>query len=248
MNKSFMLLLLLIPVLFGSCVQYQDLLNYHDLPNVPTTPQAITNYKPVVIQPNDILNIRVSSTAIEAAAPFNSGDEGGGYLVDENGNVNLPTLGPIRLADLTLETAKLNLQKALQPYFSEKPIVSIRLVNFKININGEIGSPGVFSINTGRVTIVEAMTLAGDFTPYSRRDSILIIREFKNERTFGYVDFTSTEVFNSPYFYLQQNDVIYVQPTKSKVATVRDPASRAIPYISIATGFTALMLSLLRIF
>lgn len=239
--------LFFLPVfLLTSCVQYRDLLSYNEAPRFPTEPQEITNFEPMVIQSNDILQIGVSSIMPEAAAPFN-GVSGNGYLVDTEGNVTLPTVGNIEVGNLTLEAAKRKVQIKLKPYFSDPPIVNIRLQNFKINVNGEVGSPTTFTIDNDRITIIEAITRAGDFTPYSRRDSILIIREFNNERTFGYIDFTSPEVFDSPYFYLRQNDVVYVRPQKTKVTTVRDPITRALPYVSIATGLAALIITVSRL-
>ncbi len=245
MNKTTLLALLAIVLLSSSCVQYKDVLSYEETPVFPTTAQAITNYQPIVIQPNDILQVTVSSLAPEAAAPFNGSGEGG-YMVDASGNITLPTLGDIRVADLTLEEIKATFKKQLQPYFSETPIVNVRLQNFKVSVNGEVGSPGIFAVANGRITMIEAITRSGDFTPYSRRDSILIIREFNNERSFGYIDFNSAAAFDSPYFYLKQNDVVYVRPTKTKVATVRDPATRILPFVSIVTGLTALILTILR--
>jgi len=245
MKKNTLLFLFAITLLSSSCVQYKDVLSYEETPVFPSTAQAITNYQPIVIQANDILQITVSSLAPEAAAPFNGSGENG-YMVDPSGNITLPTLGDIQVANLTLEEIKMTLKKALQPYFSESPIINVRLQNFKISVNGEVGSPGIFSVQNGRITMIEAITRSGDFTPYSRRDSILIIREFNNERSFGYVDFNSAEVFNSPYFYLKQNDVIYVRPTKVKVATVRDPATRILPFVSIVTGLTVLVLQIFR--
>ena len=249
MNNKALIAVFLLPFLFSSCIKYKDLITYAETEKFPATPQAITNYKPIVIQPNDILQIQVSSTSELAAAPFNNLAAGGsvnGYLVDANGNVEIPTLGTVNLTNLTLEEAKEKLKTELQPYFSEKPIVSIRLVNFKVNINGEVRSPGSISVANGRMTMLEAITLAGAFTPYSRRDSILVIREFNNERTFGYINFNSAEAFDSPYFYLQQNDVIYVKPSKLKTTTVRDPATKILPYVSILTGLAAITLSVLR--
>lgn len=244
--KNIPLLLLSLTVLFlSSCVQYRDIVSYRESPTIPTEPQAINNYQPVVIQPNDILQVAVSSLAPTAAAPFNSQGELG-YLVDTKGNITLPTLGDVNLLNLTLEEAQTKLKEALRPYFTEAPIVNVRLQNFKISVNGEVGSPGIFAVGNGRITMIEAITRSGDFTPYSRRDSILIIREFNNERSFGYIDFNSAAVFESPYFYLKQNDVVYVRPNKTKVATVRDPATRVLPFVSIVTGLTALVLTILR--
>ncbi len=233
-------------LMLTSCVQYRDLLSYHEPPRFPMEPQEITNFRPMEIQPNDILQISVSSLLPEAAAPFN-GSSDGGYLVDNQGMVTLPTVGDIEVGNLTLEAAKRAVQSKLNPFFSEPPIVNIRLMNFKVNVNGEVGSPTTFTIANDRITIIEAITRAGDFTPYSQRDSILVIREFNNERTFGYIDFTSPEVFDSPYFYLRQNDVIYVRPQKTKVTTVRDPITRVLPYISIGTGLAALIITFSRL-
>ena len=245
MKNNILLILFAIILLSSSCVQYKDVLSYEETPVFPSETQAITNYKPIVIQPSDILQVTVSSTVPAAAAPF-SGAGDGGYLVDASGNITLPTLGDIQVANLTLEAIKANLKKALQPYFSETPIVNVRLRNFKVSVNGEVGSPGIVSVENGRISMIELITRSGDFTPYSRRDSILIIREFNNERSFGYIDFNSAAVFDSPYFYLQQNDVVYIRPDRLKVATVRDPATRILPFISIVTGLTVLALQIFR--
>ena len=239
------ILLFTIVLLSSSCVQYRDLISYDKGPQIVEEVRAITNYQPIKIETNDIISIQISSLSIEAAAPFN-GSSGLGYLVDTEGNITLPTLGDIAVAGKNVDEIKLIIQAALQPYFTEKPIVNVRLQNFKINVNGEIGSPGVLQVPGGRMTILEAITRAGDFTPYSRRDSILIIREVNEERTFGYVDFNSSEVFESPYFYLKQNDVVYVRPRRAKVATVRDPVTRVLPFISIVTGLTVLALQIFR--
>lgn len=241
------LLLVLLPFFCTSCIKYKDLISYENSPGFPTTPQQITNFKPAVVQPNDILQIQVSSSLELAAAPFNASGEGGGeYLVDANGNIELPTLGTLQLENLTIVEVKEKLKKELAPYFSEAPMVNVRLANFKVNVNGEVGNPGIFTVPNGRMTMIEAITLAGDFTSYSRRDSILVVREFNNERTFGYIDFNSAAAFESPYFYLQQNDVVYIKPSKYKTTTVRDPVTRILPFVSLTTGVAALLFAILR--
>ena len=167
-------------------------------------------------------------------------------MVDSKGYVDFPTLGRVELAGLTMEAAREKMLESLKLYFEIPPIVNIRLLNFRINVNGEVGRPGTYTIPNEKVTIIEALTMAGDFTNYSRRDSILIIREAEGQRTFGYVDLNSAEVFNSPYFYLQQNDVIYVRPSKAKVSLVRDPANRVFTWISAITGLAAFIISVSR--
>lgn len=249
--------LLFIPVsllLFFGCTSYESLLNYNQTPKIPTDPQVIANYNPLKIQANDILKIQVSSTDIEAAKPFNvevditQAQQGANnnYLVNSEGFIIFPTIGKIEVAGLELEEATEKIRDLVRPYFNENPIVQLRLVNFKVNVNGEVTRPGSFSVINDRLTIIEAVTLAGDFTPYSRRDSILIIRESEGLRSFGYIDFNSAAIFESPYFYLQQNDVIYVRPEKTKVNSVRDPATRFLPWISAIASITAIVISISR--
>ncbi len=231
-----------------SCTSYQALLNYGESQRIPKEPQAINNYRPITVQANDILSIRVSSTNPIVAEPFNlSGEEGSGYLVNSEGYIDFPTIGKIQLKGLEIEAVKTKIIASLAPYFEENPIVQVRLTNFRVNVNGEVGSPGTFTSDTERLTVIDAITLAGDFTNYSARDSILIIREENGMRSFGYIDFSSPDLFNSPYFYLQQNDVLYVKPNKTVVSTVRDPATRFIPWIGAAVSLVALLISLRRL-
>jgi len=244
-----MLLCLLTTIM--SCTSYKSLLSYNESPQIPSQPQQITNYKPITIQPNDILQIKVLSTDPIAAQPFNlsGGESGSGlgdYLVNSDGFIDFPTIGKIELKGLPIEGVKSKIAELLSPYFEQTPIVQVRLTNFKINVNGEVGRPGSFNVVNDRISLIDAVTLAGDFTNYSSRDSILIIREQDGLRTFGYVNFNSSDVFNSPYFYLQQNDVLYVRPDKTIVNSVRDPASRFLPWISAAVSITALIITLTK--
>jgi len=241
---------------FGSsCTSYQSLLNYSDSPKMPLDPQTITNFKPITIQSNDIVRVRISSANVDAVRPFliSGSAEGavvdGGFdefLVSSEGYIDFPTLGKIELKGLTIEEIKQRILKKLIPFFNHPPIVQVRLLNFRVNVNGEVNHPGSFTVNNDRLTIIEAITLAGDFTPYSSRDSILIIREENNTRNFAYINFNSYDVFSSPYFYLQQNDVVYIRPRKSKVNVVRDPASRVLPWVTTGVSFVALILSIAR--
>jgi len=231
-----------------SCTSYEGLINYHQSPRIPTEPQIIKNHRPITVQTNDILAIRVLSTNPMSAQPFNlSGEEGGGYLVNSQGYIDFPTIGKIKLQGLEIEGVKTKIIASLSPYFEENPIIQVRLTNFRVNVNGEVGSPGSFTVDNERLTVIDAITLAGDFTNYSARDSILIIREENGMRSFGYIDFSSPELFESPYFYLQQNDVLYVKPDKTIVSTVRDPATRFLPWLGAAVSLVALLLSLRRL-
>lgn len=236
----------------SSCTSYESLLNYSKSPLIPNDPMTITNFKPLTIQPNDMLRIGISSLDPTAVAPFKSSaasESGGGadeYLVNEDGNIEFPTIGKVLVKGLQIEEVKTAILKQLMPFFEQAPIVQVRLTNFRVNVNGEVGSPGLFSASSDRLTIIEAITLAGDFTIYSQRDSILIVREQDGVRNFGYINFNSADVFLSPYFYLQQNDVVYVRPNKNKIASVRDPATRFLPWISAAVSIILLGLAINR--
>lgn len=233
----------------GGCVSYDSLVNFTDPPGIPDQPQAIANYQPVLIQPNDILEITTSSPNPTSIAPFqtNSGSESSGFLVNSKGEINFPTLGKIMVKGMPVESVADTLLQLMQPYFEQEPIVNVRLVNFTINVNGEVNNPGIFPIRNERVTLLDALSLAGDLTTYSRRDSILVIRERDGVRTFGHLDLNSTEVFNSPYFYLQQNDVVYVRPAKTKANSVRDPSQRVLPWVSIVASLTVVAVSIIRL-
>lgn len=234
----------------SSCVKYPTLVNYNGEPRIPIEPQAINNLREVTIQPNDILAISVNSIDPASVAAFRlAGEEGGGgqFLVNEEGNIDFPTLGSIAVRGLTVAAIKEKiLAQLVDTYFTQPPILQVRLMNFKVSVNGEVSSPGSFNVPSGRITIIEAVTQAGDFTSYSQRDSILIIRERDGQRSFGYLDFNSYDLFESPYFYLQQNDVVYVRPAKTKVNSVRDPASRFLPWVSAFVSLAALYFSVTR--
>ncbi len=231
------------------CTSYTSFVNYNAPPSIPLEPQVIKNFKAITIQSNDILQIRILSTDALAAQPFNLSSEEGGisdYLVNNEGYIDFPTIGKIELKGLEVEEIKTKIIELITPYFNQTPIVQVRLKNFSVNVNGEVKSPGSYQVNNDRLTLIDAITLAGDFTNYSDRDSILIIREADGIRSFGYVNFNSPSIFESEYFYLQQNDVLYVKPNKTIVSTVRDPASKVLPWVSAGVSLIALLITLNR--
>jgi polysaccharide export outer membrane protein len=239
---------------FSGCVSYESLVNFSETNKSNLQPKEITNYEPLKIQPDDVIQINLSSTEASALNPFivagsnqvGTGGASDNFLVSADGYIEFPTIGKVKVDGLRIEEVQEIVLEALSPYFTEDPIIQVRLMNFKINVNGEVGGPGSFIVNSNRISVFEAITLAGDFTDYSRRDSIMIIREIDGVRNFGYVDFNTLDVFDSPYFYLKQNDIVYVQPSKAKVNIIRDTASRALPYITGVVSIVALILSVVR--
>jgi polysaccharide export outer membrane protein len=172
---------------------------------------------------NDILSIHVSTFDTEASNPFNLYKNGGGvgsnpeaidYLVDFEGNVDYPVLGKIKLLGLTIEGGKKLLKEKLEVYLKD-PVINIRLLNFRVSVLGEVNRPGSYAISGERITILEAIGLAGDLSIKGRRDNVMVMRDFNGTKTYTRVDLTSKEVFNSPVYFLTQNDVIYVEPNNS---------------------------------
>lgn len=245
-------------ILFSSCVPYENLLNFRKTEEFQTIPaHELTNLHRIKIVPDDILYIQVSSTDGISADPFNlikiaqsqGGNAGGnpflGYLVSPEGYIEMPVLGTMKVEGLTTEQLRTKVLEQLNEYLNA-PVVNIRFLNFKITVLGEVRTPGQIQIPGERFTLLEAIGLSGDFTPYSNRDVVLVIREDNDQRSFGYVDLRSPDIFQSPYFYLQQNDIIYVEPIKAVTATVRDPISEALPILSGILSIAALAFAITR--
>jgi polysaccharide export outer membrane protein len=210
-----------------SCrVQKRTFSNY--LENVADTTLPIQqNIPDPLIQKNDILSIRVYSMSINPATdiPYNlpeqavaggSGTTTAGFLVDQNGNIEYPRIGTLHVEGLTKEQLSDAIKEKLKEQLTQ-PSVIIRFVNYKITVLGEVRSPGTFTLPTDKVTILEALGLAGDITDFGKRGSVKILRENNNQREIGTVNLTSKELFTSPFYHLQQNDVVFVEQESRKV-------------------------------
>ena len=186
------------------------------------------------IQKNDILTISISSLNAEASAIFNptsnnvirigtsSGSDvlGGGYLVNPDGNIQLPIIGTVTAAGLTKKQLKDNITNIiLTKKLLIDPIVDIRYLNFEVTIIGEVAKPTVITVPNEKISLVKALGLAGDLTIYGRRDNVLIIREEAGQRVTKHVDLNAADFLSSPFYYLQPNDVVYVEPNKTKAAS-----------------------------
>ena len=191
--------------------------------------QSNTPFPESVIQKSDILSITVSSLNPDASAPFNSPNSGGssgaggavGYLVNTEGNIQFPMVGNIKAEGLTKSQLKDNIAKSLiEKKLLLDPIVSIRFLNFRVTVLGEVNHPTVVTVPNEKISLLEAIGLAGDMTIYARRNNVMIIREDKEQKIIKRLDLNSDELFTSPYYYLQSNDIVYVEPGKTKIASV----------------------------
>lgn len=220
--------------------------------------RIVQNTEPV-IQPGDRLSIVVTALNPASAAPYNSGSPVsglgsaaaamGGYIVEADGAIKFPQLGKIQVAGMKRKQLVDALTDRLVKYVND-PTVTVEFLNFKITVLGEVGRQGTYSIPEGKVTLIDAIGLAGDLPLTARRDNILVIRERRGKREFGRVNMLSRNVFSSPYFVLQQNDVVYVELTKDKVAATDQSFFRNLSIVtsilSVVTTVTVLALNAIK--
>lgn len=218
---------LLVQLLIVSCTSKKNLIYFQGSTGVQASGFS---YNPVLAK-DDVVSIMVMDLDADAVKPFNipvtalSQNNGGyiqgsqpppGYLVDSDGKVDFPVLGKITLAGLTRSMAIDTLKKLLKPYLAH-PTVLIRILNFKVTVLGEVRNPGTFTIPNERITLPEALGIAGDVLITGVRKNILVIRDVNGIKTETRIDLTSKELFSSPVYYLNQNDLIYVEPNRAKI-------------------------------
>jgi polysaccharide export outer membrane protein len=251
---SFLVLLVLTGL--SSCVPYEHFVNFNEGDSFESLNGGSFMVPELKVQADDILQINVQSWDVKAAAPFNVSAEligttgqgnapSEGYLVKSNGEISFPVLGAIKVEGLTTKAIRDTLISRLKPYLIDASI-NVRVVNFKISVLGEVNNPGTIVLQEEQVTILEALSQVGDLTPYANRQNLLVIREKEGQRFYGRLDLHNTAVFNSPYFYLQQNDVIYVEPIEEKAATINTQASKIVPWATVVVSLTTLIISATR--
>lgn len=248
-----------IVTLTSSCVSNKKIAYFQDIQSVNQAKleNAIAFTEPI-IQSDDILSINIftlnpQSGAIVNQAASNNVLGGGannavaaqqviGFLVDRNGDVELSLIGKIKVSGLTTYQAReLIREKAAAVY--KEPNVQLRFANFKVSVLGEVNSPSAYTLPNEKVTILDALSLAGDLTIYGRRENVLVIRDNNGKKEFARLDLSSSEIFNSPYYYLKQNDVVYVEPNKRKVSASNSAQIQTIGVIASVISVIVLAIS-----
>jgi polysaccharide export outer membrane protein len=213
--------------------EYKDVSYFQNLSHNGSFQEDINNYSPLKIQTGDILGINVNSINQEAASVFNTSlnrvngnnmdnnvnNPVYGFRVDANGEVQLPLVGNMKVAGFTTDDIAKQLTANLVTYL-KSPIVSVRIINFKISVFGDVLRPDVFNVQNEHININEALSLAGDLNITAKRTDVLLIREQGGKRQFFVIDLTKRDLFSSPYYYLQNNDILYIEPDKTKYDTV----------------------------
>lgn len=244
------LAILLLANLLVNCASKEKVAYFQEVEGVKVQ-DAVINFEPE-IQIGDLLSINVSSVNAEAALPFNlyetplvgtmnANAKPITYLVDADGEINFPVIGKVKVAGNTTKELNEILTKILTPYI-QKPIVNIRLTNFKITVLGQVKTPGTYTIPNERISIIEAIGLAGDLEIHGKRNNVMLIREQNGKRIFTNIDLTNKNLFTSPYFYLSQNDVLYIEPNKVQVNS-----SAVGPNTGVIMGSISILLSIITL-
>jgi polysaccharide export outer membrane protein len=261
MRKQTGLLLIGLCACLSSCISSKELVLYQgdgmEKEAIALAPRFIPT-----IKAGDVLSVQVSSLSPEATAFFNPyatitmAERGGtaqmvtpttplpytpGYVVSEDGEIELPLVGRQKLLGLTNAQAGAQIKQKLLDYLKE-PTVNVRNLNFQISVSGEVARPSLFSIPNEQITLPAALGLAGDITIYGRRDNVMVIREENGQRTFNRIDLTKRDLFKSPYYYLRPNDIVYVEPGKARIANA-DRTYTVLPIVLSALSFIAIIVS-----
>lgn len=255
-------LILLTAIILPACTAYKKVSYLKDSNNEKIAETKIAESK---IFPNDLLTIVVNTNTPEASMAFNmpltptniinntsviSTIGLQTYLVESDGTINFPILGKLSIAGITKkEVEKLIKDKIYPKYITEEPIVNIHFVNYKISVLGEVVKPGSYTISNERVSVFDALALAGDMTVYGKRNNVLLLREnLHGEKETVRLDLQSKNIISSPYFYLQQNDVIYVEPNKHKAnsSSIGSTETLSISVTSTLISLTSLLITVFK--
>lgn len=257
MKTHLVIISLLAISLATSCASRKDLIYFQDEPlsdgYLDSTPEQL------IYKPDDILTINVSAADPVVAQPFNlamvsvsddlvnasNNQRMQTYLVDHNGNIEFPVLGTLHIAGMTRIELTNMLKEKISEY-AKDPIINIRLVNFTITVIGEVADPGTFTVQDERITLLEALGLANDLTIFGKRKNVLLIREVDGRKRFAKIDLTSVSAVSSPLYYLQQNDVIVVEPNNAKVRSSSYNQNNAVLISAIGTLTTIVAVFLIK--
>ncbi|WP_422351257.1 polysaccharide biosynthesis/export family protein [Flagellimonas sp.] len=246
-SYSFCLLFLVL----ASCASRKDVVYFQDTGDFETLVNNNTSVSKFKV--DDLVSIHVSSLNPEASAPFNlfrGASESGfrpeqvDYLVDQDGEIDFPVIGKLKIEGLSPEELRAVLRDRLSDYLKD-PIINIRLRNFTITVLGAVNRPGTYPVNGEQITILEALGLAGDLTIRGVRENVLVVRDFNGTKVYTRINLTSKEMIKSPVYYLTQNDVVYVEPNKSGIqeTSLDERASIYVSIISLVITSTVLMIT-----
>ena len=264
MKKTISSIVVVLLILLSGCSSSKYVPYFRNIDQVSLEPSR--GLYDARIMPKDMLTITVITTDPKAAAPFNlsiqsslnsSGQFGAGsgslqgYLVDNEGNINFPVIGKLHVVGLTKTQCQELIKQKVAPYLavSENPVITITMASYRVTVTGEVNRPGVIPVTTEKMSIIEALAQAGDLTIYGKRNNVMLIREDADGQKEAYrLNLNDADLINSPYYYLQQNDIIYVEPNrvKAKNSTIGSSTTLWFSFVGIVTSVASLVLNILR--
>lgn len=266
MKKFFPTLLAAVSVvlILGSCASSKNVAYFQNADSISLA--ASKMLYDAKIMPKDQLTITVNTTDPEAAKPFNLAvsqtlgtngqiSTGGGnlqtYLVDNQGCIEFPVVGSLHVGGLTKTECEALIKDKISPYMAkaENPIVTVRMASYRVTVSGEVARPGVVSVPTEKMSVIEALAQCGDLTIYGKRENVMLIREdAQGEKHIYRLNLNDANIINSPYYYLQQNDILYVEPNsvKTQNASIGQATQLWFSFASILTSVAALVVNILK--
>lgn len=260
LNMKNILTVIIVTILLVSCATKEEVVYFNGM-NSSDNSIGLDSYSPTY-HVDDQLIIIVNALDPEAAKPFNKVSvsvtqdmaEARGrerlqtYRIDSEGYINFPVLGKIKLSGLNREQATNLLQNKLIDYIKD-PIVDIQTTNYKITVIGEVNRPGTYTATNERITLLEALAMAGDLTIYGERENVLVIQDYDGKKTYTRVNLKSDDLFSSPVYYLSQNDVVYVEPNKTQAKASSIGASTGVIFstLGLLLSTTALILTIINL-
>lgn len=250
-NRIVSLLLLAILIVFSSCGSKKDVVYFQNAGNFET--RVGSNDFAMKFKVDDVVSIYVSTLDAEASTPFNlfrGASEGGirpeqvDYIVDQKGEIEFPVIGKVKIAGLSPEETRILLRERLSEYLKD-PIINIRLKNFTVTVLGQVNQPGTYPVDGEKINIMEAIGLAGDLGIKGQRHNVMVIRDLDGTKVYTRIDLTKKEAFESPVYYLTQNDVVYVEPNNSAITSSNLDARTtiAVSLISLIVTSTVLIIT-----
>ncbi|AXG73141.1 polysaccharide export protein [Flavobacterium arcticum] len=247
---------LTILLVFSSCVSNKKIIYFNNTSGTENRNEDDTLKYANVLQPDDKVMVMVTADEPSLAAPFNlvylniqsnqmtnvnNNDALTSYLIDQDGYVDFAGIGKIKLSGLTRIEAEASIKKLLEKQLTN-PVVNLRVINFKVSVIGEVAAPGSVKVDGDRITILEALSMAGDMTIYGKRKEVVVIREDNGVKSINTVDITDSTIIDSPFYYLNHNDVVYVKPNKTRVNS-----SVIGPNLTVAISAVSLLVTIIAL-
>lgn len=247
MKSSCAFTLIFLSLLFSACQSYKKVPYLQDAEILKQANTQVAPMEDAKLMPGDEISILVSTSDPVVSQPFNA--QGNTFLLDNEGNINYPVLGKLSMSGLTSREAENLITERLKAYVKERPTVVVRMSGFKVSVLGEVASPGVYPVVNEQINVLEALAMAGDLTIYGVRDNVKLIRENQDGRKqFVTLNLNDADLLLSPYYRLQQNDILYVTPNKVKAqgAGIGQSTTLWISGFSVLVSIASLLVNILR--